>query len=426
MARINPFRPNSPVSPGMFVGRLTELEKLEAALLQTKAGQPSNFMLTGERGIGKTSLLDYIKDVAVGTISIDLGSDKVSFLVVETDVDQNTTQMGLIRKIELGLRRELGKSEKARKWLSTAWEFLQRIEAGGISLKEKGELDDDLFVEEFAYSLAETVKRVTEASSEDTFSIRYDGLLILIDEADNASPNLGLGSFTKMLLERIQRRDCEKVMIGLAGLPELRQVLLDSHPSSLRLFEEIPVSRLSDNEVKSVIDICIKRSNETNAEQTTIDDEAKNMLVSLSEGYPHFIQQFGYCAFAADADGKIRLQDVVSSALGKRGGLEIIGDRYYRNDFYNKIQQDSYRQVLRIMAEKHDGWISKTEIKEKFKGKETILRNAIYALRDRHIILSQEGQRGFYRLQHRGFALWIKLYTSDQNQLKQSSLGTIS
>jgi hypothetical protein len=380
-------------------------------------------MLTGERGIGKTSLLDYIKDVAVGLIDIE--KEKVSFLVIETDVDQNTTQLGLVRKIELGLRRELGKTEKAKKWLSTAWEFLQRVEAGGVKLKEKGEVDDDLLVEEFAYSLAETVKRVTEATGEDTFSAKYDGLLIMIDEADNASPNLGLGSFTKMLLERVQRLDCEKVMIGLAGLPELRQVLLDSHPSSLRLFEEIPVSRLSNEEVKMVIDICIKRANSTNIEQTTIDEEATNLLVSLSEGYPHFIQQFGYCAFAADTDGKISMEDVGSSALGKRGGLEIIGDRYYRNDFYNKIQKDSYRQVLRIMAEKHDGWITKAEIKEKFEGKESTLDNAIQALRDRHIILSQEGQRGVYRLQHRGFALWIKLYTSDQIQFKQGSLGAV-
>ena len=423
MARINPFRPNSPVGPGMFVGRLTELQKLEAALLQTKACQPSNFMLTGERGIGKTSLLDYIKDVAIGLISIE--SEKVSFLVIETDVDQNTTQLGLVRKIELGLRKELGKTEKAKKWLSNALEFLKRVEAGGIKINEKGESDADLIIEEFAYSLAETVKRVTESSDEDTFSAKYDGLLILIDEADNASPNLALGSFTKMLLERIQRQDCEKVMIGLAGLPELRQVLLDSHPSSLRLFEEIPVSRLSDDEVKSVINICIRRANNTNTEQTTIEEDAKNLLVTLSEGYPHFIQQFGFCAFAADTNASISMKDVADSAFGKRGGLEIIGDRYYRNDFYNKIQKDSYRQVLRIMAEKHDGWITKAEIKEKFEGKESTLDNAIQALRDRHIILSQEGQRGVYRLQHRGFALWIKLYTSDQDQLKQGALGAV-
>jgi predicted GTPase len=31
---------------------------LESCLVQTKAGSPSNFMLTGERGIGKSSLLN--------------------------------------------------------------------------------------------------------------------------------------------------------------------------------------------------------------------------------------------------------------------------------------------------------------------------------------------------------------------------------
>jgi len=404
----------------MFVGRITELEKLEAALLQTRAGQPSNFMLTGERGIGKTSLLDYLKYEAVGQIALQ--SEKLSFLVVETDVDQSTTQVGLVRKIELGLRRELGKTEKAKKWLSNAWEFLQRIEAGGVALKEKAELDEELIVEEFAYSLAETVNRVTQASEDDTFSSKYDGLLILIDETDNASPNLSLGAFAKMLLERIQRHGCDRVMIGLAGLPELRQVLLDSHPSSLRLFEELPLGRLSDGEVRSVINLCIERANRDNTEKTTITEDGEKLLVNLSEGYPHFIQQFGYCAFAADTDGTITDTDVLGSALGKRGGLEIIGDRYYRNDFYNKIQKDSYRQVLRIMADKDDGWISKADIKTKFQGKESTLDNAIQALRERHIILSQEGQRGVYRLQHRGFALWIKLYTADQNQLKQVSL----
>ena len=429
MPKINPFRPNSPVNPGMFVGRVSELDKLETSLLQTRAGQPSSFMLTGERGIGKTSLLDYLRDVAQGKIPIGTdpnGTQKVNFLVIETDIDQKTTTLGLVRKIQLGLKKELGKSEKAKSWLNTTWDFLQRVEAVGVSLKDKKETDDELVFEEFAYSLAETINRVCGTSEGDVFDAKYEGVLLLIDEADNSSAELGLGGFSKLLLERLQRHQCEKFMIGLAGLPELRQVLLDSHPSSLRVFDEVPVGRLTDDEVRRVIEMCMRRANSMNSEQTAIDLEATNLLVSLSEGYPHFIQQFGFCAFATDTDGNISPVDVVNSALGKRGGLEIIGDRYYRNDFYNKIQKDSYRQVLRIMAEKNDGWISKAAIKEKFDGKESTLDNAIQALRERHIILSQEGQRGVYRLQHRGFALWIKLYTSDSSTLGQLPLTGIA
>ena len=98
--------------------------------------------------------------------------------------------------------------------------------------------------------------------------------------------------------------------------------------------------------------------------------------------------------------------------------MEKIGDRYYRDDFYNKIQKDSYRQVLRIMADNENRWVTKKEIRSKFRGKDSTLDNAIHALRDRKIILSKEGVLGVYRLQHRGFAFWMKWYTTDPLEIR--------
>ena len=69
------------------------------------------------------------------------------------------------------------------------------------------------------------------------------------------------------------------------------------------------------------------------------------------------------------------------------------------------------------MANQLDGWVKKKDIKHQFSGKEATLNNALKALRDRHIIISKEGVRGVYRLQHKGFALWIKLY-ADPDFLK--------
>lgn len=210
------------------------------------------------------------------------------------------------------------------------------------------------------------------------------------------------------------------MMFGLAGLPELRKVLHDSHPSSLRIFEELVLDRLSVPEVNSVVNICLAEANERNTRPTTITEDGRAVLVNFSEGYPHFIQQFGYSAFAQDADDVIDEQDVLNGAFGSRGAFEQIGDRYYRNDFYNKIQKESYRQVLRIMAENLDDWVSKQEIRKKFKGSNSNLDNAIKALRDRKIILSKEGELGVYRLQHKGFAVWIRHYTSDPDELQRS------
>ena len=236
---------------------------------------------------------------------------------------------------------------------------------------------------------------------------------MLIDEADNSGSDLHIGSFFKLLTERVQKHNCNNLMIGLAGLNNMREILRQSHSSSLRIFDEVQLGRLSRDEVSQVIDRCLSEANKINKAKTVIDEDGRKALITLSEGYPHFIQQFGFCAFAIDSEGTITRDDVYKGAFGSRGALERIGDGYYRDNFYNKIQKDSYRQVLRIMAQNLDSWTSRKEIKEEFKGKDTTLNNAIRALRERHIIISKEGVKGIYRLQHKGFALWINLYTRE-------------
>ncbi|HCD39357.1 MAG TPA: ATP-binding protein [Candidatus Omnitrophica bacterium] len=409
--RINPFNPSSPVNPGVFVGRLGEVVRLEQSLLQTRAGNPAHFMLTGERGIGKSSLLLYFKYVAEGAIAIE--GENLKFLIVDTDVDPTTTQLGLVQRIQSALDRQLAVTEPAKNFLKETWSFLQRVQVmdSGIVGVESARESHEVLLDNFAYSLASVANRTCENPDPSLFNAKYDGILILIDEADNCASDLRLGSFLKLLLERIQRHGCNRVLVGLAGLPELRSKLQASHPSSLRIFEEIELNRLPDNEVSQIVDRCLAKANLTNIQKTEITAEARAHLIAYSEGYPHFIQQFGYSAFAADTDGIVDDSDITKGSFGRRGALDLIGDRYYRNDFYNKIQKDIYRQVLRIMADDLDGWVTRQKISEKFKGNGAILNNAIKALRDRHIILSKEGERGVYRLQHKGFAVWIKLYT---------------
>jgi Cdc6-like AAA superfamily ATPase len=415
--RFNPFQPNSPVSPGMFVGRGRELLALEQALVQARAGQPKHFMLTGERGIGKTSLLDYIRDVARGDFAPD--DEKFKFLVVDVVVEKTTTRASLARKIQRCLDRELGKTERARGYLKKAWSFATRLEIASTSIADAvaPSTDEDL-LDEFAYSLAETASRVCSDRVEPgLFDAQYDGVLICMDEVDRAPATLDLGALLKTLLERLQRRDCTNVMFGLAGLPETRDVLRSSHPSVLRIFDDLPLERLDPVEASQVVDKCLALANEKNKVQTTIDEDAKKLLAALSEGYPHFIQEYGYAAFARDKDGVIAEDDVMFGAFGPGGALRAIGERYYRDDFYNRIQKDSYRQVLRIMADKLDGWVTKEDIRNRFTGTAKTLANALQALRDRNIVLSKEGDRGIYRLQQKGFAFWIKTFQENQQKL---------
>ena len=403
--KINPFNPNSPSGPGMFAGRFTEIVTIEKLLLQTKANKGHGFLLTGQRGIGKTSLLNLVKFQAEG--NIDVGENKLNFLVVDIDISLDTTQHILIKKIELALKRKLANSEKSRKIFSEIWSFIGRVEAMGVKVNTASNVESELVFDEFCYSLADTLKRVVQKDDKSIFDSSYDGLLILIDESDNASPELDLGTFIKLLYERLQKEGTQHLMVGVSGLPKTKQILLESHPSSLRIFEELTLDRLKEDDIRYVIKRVLQHSKEINSSETKINEDAERHLVNLSEGFPHFIHQYGYCAFDLSNGETITMSNVIDGAFGENGAIEKIGDKYYKDDYYNKIKKDSYRQVLIIMSEKLDSWVPRSYIKKKFKGENSTLNNAIAALRKRGIILDKEGSRGKYRLQDKGFAWWI-------------------
>src|ERR1035437_8341480 len=81
MARYNPFRPNSIVTTGMFCGRMEELRSAEQSLFQTKNSNPKHFLISGERGIGKSSLLLCIDFTAKGELET-LEKHKLNFIAI--------------------------------------------------------------------------------------------------------------------------------------------------------------------------------------------------------------------------------------------------------------------------------------------------------------------------------------------------------
>ena len=405
--KINPYKPNSPVPPGMFAGRLVEIKVLENGLYQTKHGNPSHFLITGERGIGKSSLITYIKPTARGDI-VAPGYDPFNFIVVNTVISNKSTLISFIKLIERNLKREIGKIEKIRGFLDDTWSFVQRLKImdSGIDKAQTHE-DLDLIIDDFSYSLAQTCNRITNPEKGEESK---DGIVIFVDESDNACEDLHIGYFFKVVTELLQQHGCENVMFIVAGLPEIINKLSESHESSVRIFTQLKIKELNPDDRKYVINRGLEVANEENEEQTTISSDARNLLSTLSEGYPHFLQQFAHSAFETNTNGEISDDDVGKGAFKDGGALDAIGSRYYQSAYNEQIKSDEYRQVLEIMADSMNSWIKKSEIKVKFTGSDHGLSNALQALTARKIILKNPSKIGEYRLQHRGFALWIKLF----------------
>ena len=399
MTRFNPFRPGGIVTPGMFAGRLDEVTKLEKGLFQTKHGNPRHFLITGERGIGKSSLLLDLEWFAKGEVPPISGEERPNFLVASVILEPTTDYAGLIAKVGSALRGAVASQKPALQLAKTLWDFASRWEAAGVKYRAPQQAIDP-------HAMLDDLVGIVQNAFAD-IKVWFDGILILIDEADKPPHTAHLGEFVKLFTERLTRIGCNEVAIGMAGQPVVLERLADSHESSTRILEVLTLEPLLPNERKDVVFRALDAAEDKNGFSTQIDAQALEWLANLSEGYPHFIQQFGYSAFDVDTDDNIDLNDVFVGAFGENGAFHQLGIKYFKDLYFEQINSEEYREVLRAMAKSVDGWVTKDQIRKETGLRETTLGNAIAALKSRNIILAQEGKKGVYRLPNKSFALWI-------------------
>lgn len=404
--RYNPFQPGTIVAPGIFSGRMEELSRLEQILFQTKNENPQHFLITGERGIGKSSLFFYLEHLAKGQLGTIEGVE-FKFLTVSIELEQNNTYFDLIRKVASEFKRTADKFQPLKTLLGSFLEFVKKIEAFGLKYQAKDTAQLNELIEDLTYNIENIMTSV---------NTKIDGVLLLIDEADKPSQKANLGEFLKLFTERLTKRGCNKVCVGLAGLPALTKKLQQSHESSVRIFDIFKLEPLLPNEIREVITKGLKLAEKKNGYQTKISDRAIELIITLSEGYPHFIQQFAYSAFEEDKDNNIDDKDIFQGAKKEGGAFHQLGTKYFSDLYFEQIGSNEYREVLKLMAGHLDDWVTRDEIRNNLNLKESTLNNALNALKQRNIIVAKEGEKGIYKLPTKSFAVWIRGFSqSKQN-----------
>lgn len=406
--KYNPFRPGNIVTPGMFAGRAKELQALERILFQAKHGNPQHFLITGERGIGKSSLLFHLQQTAAGTLLATDGT-KFSFLTVPVELDSTDEFEAVVRKVGAELRSAVSTLETVRKLAKQSWDFLKCWEVMGVKFNAISEpTPRHQLMDELCQSIATTLARLEG---------EVDGCLILIDEADKPRSSAELGAFAKLLTERLTKRSAHKVALGLAGVTGIISKLRDSHESAPRIFNQITLEPLAHEDRLDVIKKGLEEARTKNQRPMEITDDALNMISDLSEGYPNFVQQFAFSAFDWDTDWCINLEDVTNGATTKDGAFDQLGQKYFSELYFDQIGSDEYRDVLKAMAKHSDTWVTKAELKKAVQLKASTLADAIKKLKKRGIIISRLGKRGEYKLPNKAFAVWIGAYTQGQKSM---------
>ena len=411
MLKYNPFKPGSIIHPGMFAGRVDELNALERSLFQTINGNPDHFLIHGERGIGKSSLLLVVNSFARGDVKT-LHDNTYNFMTINIELEPNDDYREILQKLARELQRELNKNETLKKALKAIWKFITNWEVLGVKYN-RNTTPTDAMLEELAEKLVAIASTLKE---------KNQGVFIFIDEADKPPSKADLGEFIKVLTERLTKRGANNVGIGIVGISNVIKKLRDSHESSVRILTPIKLTPLLPGESKEVVIKGLKEADEKNGFETLIDDNALGMIAHLSEGYPHFIQQYAYSSFEQDNDKKIDAMDVIKGLTDENGALQLLGMRYFENMYTEEVRSDDYRTVLQIIAQ-HSGYVQRKTIIEESGLKRHTVDNALAALKKRGSIVAKSGQKGLYKLPSRSFATWIKAFKITHDEIKQAEQG---
>ena len=104
----NPFKPTQPVYSGVFAGRIDEITRIETVLLETKNKNPTNLLIIGERGIGKTSLLLLSRLLAAGSVQFNTQEGDLDFLTIFITLNKRMTIAQLARSMNTAMAFCLG------------------------------------------------------------------------------------------------------------------------------------------------------------------------------------------------------------------------------------------------------------------------------------------------------------------------------
>lgn len=387
----------------MFAGRLKEIDVIERALYQTANGNPTHFLIHGERGIGKSSLLLLTNAMAQDN---DAG---ILLTTINVDLEPFDTYSDLIRKVARELQRELDRNDALRARLKAMWDFLTRWEVLGVKY-QRDATPPEAMIEELGDKLIEICKAIAPDRS---------GIYIFIDEADKPSDGAGLGEFVKLLTERASKRGASNLGIGIVGISDVIQKMKASHESSVRILTPVLLEPLQDGDRARVVQRGLEEAKDKNGYATTITPEALRMICTYSEGYPYFIQQYAFSAFDHDTDNNIDENDVRIALTKDGGALQLLGQRYFENMYTDEIRSDDYRKVLDVAAQHMPSDVTKKQLVSESGLKPHTVNNALTALKKKGSIIPVRGQDGVFRLPSQSFAAWIlafKLAQQDKGQ----------
>lgn len=325
----NPFTPKSGMEPRVFLGREKELDTFCAQLERAGNNYYNHFIVLGNWGIGKTTLLKEYKKIAQAQGIL------TSFVSVReyTGRELLTPTVQLITQIPRGLPIKFERIKSFVKYLNGLGITFPVI-GGGIQLASKPKYQGDPQV-----LLLDALLRLWNALKKE-----METVVVLLDDVQNYKIVPEFLTLLKNVLSD------EEIVKGTGYLFVLSstykgwsQFMQKHHPIG-RYF--IPIVRLKNLSKEKVFEIVDKTLDATDV---VFEADVKEAVFEYTEGHPFQLQVLCDYLYESQVEGVVKV-DSLESSLDKT--LEDLGEIIL--EFLYNSASDKEKQILRIMAENYE------------------------------------------------------------------------
>lgn len=330
----NPFSPGAGTPPPELAGRDTLREAVNVALQRARLGRPAkSAILIGLRGVGKTVLLDRLRDdaeaVGIHTIRIEAPEGRSLPAMLAPQLRQGLLRLSQVDQAKDMAVRALQALTGFAKSLKVTYHdievgFDQEAEPG---LADNGDLEHDL------QALIEQTGRAAKAAG--------TALAVFIDELQYV-PEQQLAALITAL-HRSEQRQLPVVLVG-AGLPQLRGQMGNAKSYAERLFDFPFIGALTPEAAAQAIEKPLCK------EGVGITPEALAELLRVTQGYAYFLQAWGSFTWQAATASPIDIDDVRKAHVTAIAGLD---ESFFRVRFDRCTPKE--KKYLRAMAELGEG-----------------------------------------------------------------------
>ena len=326
----NPFAPGAGTPPPELAGRDELRETVRVAIERVRRGLPTkSVLMVGLRGVGKTVLLDRLRDDA----------EAAGIHTVRIEAPEGRSLPALLApQLRQALLR-LSRNEKAKALATTALRALagfakslkvryQDIEVGFDQEPEPG-LADNGDLEHDLQALLETVGLAARAAS--------SALVMFVDELQYVAEDELAALITAM--HRCAQRRVPVVLVG-AGLPQLRGRMGNAKSYAERLFDFPDIGALPETAARRAI------AKPLADHGVRITDAAAGRIIEQTHGYPYFLQEWGKHTWDTADASPIELDDV---QLATQSTIAALDESFFRVRFDRLTSAE--KKYLRAMAE---------------------------------------------------------------------------